>query len=358
MLIATKQAETCSTEIQSLQLTLLDAVALVERLGLLPFALVFAGSYIAKTTVVKYTELYNTSWAKLHETMKARNDYHHSEQTILTTWQIPFDEVERKDKKAAKLLRLWGYLSNHELWYELLLWPECRGAAPNWLQQITTTDFSFLETIGTLLNYSLIERNGNTETYSMHAVVHDWIQASNDVRGDATVLQTALTTIGLAVPPQMIRDSSTIQRRLQPHLLHLLQYWSHTTDQENNVVHLRSLVMLGILCVDLCKFVEAEQMYQRALQSREKALGADHTSTLNTANNLGLLYADQGKLAEAEEMYQRALQGYEKALGADHTSTLNTVNNLGLLYADQGKLAEAEEMYQRALKGRKKALGA
>jgi tetratricopeptide (TPR) repeat protein len=54
-------------------------------------------------------------------------------------------------------------------------------------------------------------------------------------------------------------------------------------------------------------------------------------------------------------MYQRALRGYEKALGAEHTSTLDTVNNLGILYADQGKLAEAEEMYQRALKGKEKA---
>ena len=53
-------------------------------------------------------------------------------------------------------------------------------------------------------------------------------------------------------------------------------------------------------------------------------------------------------------MYQRALQGYKKALGRDHTSTLNTVNNLGILYADQGKLDKAKEMYQRALQGQEK----
>jgi hypothetical protein len=33
-------------------------------------------------------------------------------------------------------------------------------------------------------------------------------------------------------------------------------------------------------------------------------------------------------------MYNRALAGYEKALGPEHTSTLNTVNNLGNLYAE------------------------
>ena len=48
-------------------------------------------------------------------------------------------------------------------------------------------------------------------------------------------------------------------------------------------------------------------------------------------HGLGMLFADQGKLAEAEKMYQRALEGKEKAWGADHTSTFDTVNNLKFL---------------------------
>ena len=45
------------------------------------------------------------------------------------------------------------------------------------------------------------------------------------------------------------------------------------------------------------------------------------TKTLNSAyHSLGFLYADQGKLAEAEKMYKRALDGKEKAWGPEHTS--------------------------------------
>ena len=48
-------------------------------------------------------------------------------------------------------------------------------------------------------------------------------------------------------------------------------------------------------------------------------------------------------------MYERGLQGKQKALGAEHTSTLDIINNLGSLYKNQGKLAEAELMsYQNA----------
>ncbi|KAF4486445.1 Nephrocystin-3 [Colletotrichum fructicola Nara gc5] len=113
---------------------------------------------------------------------------------------------------------------------------------------------------------------------------------------------------------------------------------------------------LGILYKDQGRLKEAEAMYDRALQGYEKALGPDHTSTLNAVDNLGLLYKDQGRLTEAEAMHDRAVQGYEKALGPDHTSTLNTVDNLGLLYKDQGRLTEAEAMHERALQGFEKVL--
>ena len=112
---------------------------------------------------------------------------------------------------------------------------------------------------------------------------------------------------------------------------------------------------LGTLYTDQGKLSQAQEMYMRALEGKEKALGAEHTSTLDTVNILGILYADQGKLSQAQEMYMRALEGKEKALGAEHTSTLDTVNILGILYADQGKLSQAEEMYVRALEGYKAA---
>jgi hypothetical protein len=37
---------------------------------------------------------------------------------------------------------------------------------------------------------------------------------------------------------------------------------------------------------------------------------------------------------KAGQIYRRALAGYVKALGRDHTSTLNTINNLGIPYVD------------------------
>ncbi|KAK8121448.1 hypothetical protein PG999_005568 [Apiospora kogelbergensis] len=109
---------------------------------------------------------------------------------------------------------------------------------------------------------------------------------------------------------------------------------------------------LANLYADQGHLSEAQAMYQRALQGKEKAWGPDHTSTLDTVNNLGLLYADQGRLGEAEAMYQRALQGYKKALGDDMVKTyppaLNTLGNLGNLLREQGKGEAANGYYTRA----------
>ena len=124
----------------------------------------------------------------------------------------------------------------------------------------------------------------------------------------------------------------------------------------------RTVNNLGLLYADQGKLAEAEKMYSRALQGKEKAWGPEHTSTLDTVNNLGNLYAALGKLEEAEKMYQRALKGYEKALGADNTTTyipaLTTIQNLGSLFERQADIGKARKMYSKALGGYKTIVGA
>ena len=66
-----------------------------------------------------------------------------------------------------------------------------------------------------------------------------------------------------------------------------------------------------------------------------------------TDNNLGALYADQGRFSDAKKMHLRALAGFEKALGAEHASSLTVVRIVGNLYTLQGRSTEAEKMFHR-----------
>ncbi|RDL36701.1 Uncharacterized protein BP5553_06053 [Venustampulla echinocandica] len=332
-----------------------DAVSLVERLGYLPLALVFAGSYISKVDIPKYVKLYDKSWAQLHSKM-IRSDY--PERTIITTWQISFDEIQVRNKEAAKLLQLWGYLDRQELWFELVQWRDFESGAPDWLQKITVSEVSFFAMIDALLDYSLIERNDNCNTFSVHAVVHDWIQASVNRKADKELLHTAVTTIGLAARVVNMRDSAALQRRIFQHAVHCSQYWGAVDfEQSVDTMYLWSLNSIGNLYLEQGRLAEAEHIYKWALEGRDVALGPEHPSTLEVVNNLGIIYSQQGRLDDAEQMCKRALMGTEAALGPDDLATLNVVNNLGNIYSKQSKLAEAEHMYKRALEGRDVALG-
>jgi hypothetical protein len=57
----------------------------------------------------------------------------------------------------------------------------------------------------------------------------------------------------------------------------------------------------------------------------------------------------QGENTEAEELYQRGLEGREKALGLKHSDTLQSINVLAFVLSDQGKNTRAEELYRRVL---------
>jgi tetratricopeptide (TPR) repeat protein len=96
-------------------------------------------------------------------------------------------------------------------------------------------------------------------------------------------------------------------------------------------------------------------MIRQALKGFEDTLGPKHTSTLLTVHNLGMLYADQGKLVEAEVMYDRALQGYEDALSLELASSyspaLNTMLAFGDLFSQTDRKDMAKAMYNRALSG-------
>ena len=286
----------------------------------------------------KYLRLYKDSWLKLQKTSPELGSY--EDRTLYSTWQLSFDQVQQRNMGAAELLRLWAYFDNQDLWLELL--QEHGPDDPTWIREVAKDELSFDNTIRVLSDYGLVEVSrslfGETlsGTYSIHSCVHSWSIHVLNQELDQGLARLAIKCAASHVP----ETSSTMwwltQRRLLPHATQC----SHFV-LKNKVIFDGlewALHCFGDLYSDQDRLQEAEAMYQWALQGKEKALGPDHTSTLDIVHNLGLLYSNQGKLQEAEVLYQRALQGCEKALGPDHTSTLTTVNNLGLLYSDQGKL--------------------
>ncbi|KAH8821335.1 hypothetical protein F5884DRAFT_816866 [Xylogone sp. PMI_703] len=335
------------------------AVQLAKELDGFPLALATAGAYLAQVaiSISHYLHLYKASWFKLQKSIPPLASY--EDRTLYSTWQLSYDHIKKRNQLSAKLLQFWAYLSNEDIWFELFQHSDEED--PEWIRELGQDEFSFHETVQVLNDHGLIEMNTSSQErdesagYSIHGCVHSWSIHVLNLEWDYDLAKLALKLVALHVQGQDSINWWLMQRRLLQHAtrcLNGMKDWNIKDDGLEWALH-----NLGDLYADQGKLDEAEKMYQRALQGRERSLGPDHASTLNTVNNLGLVYADQGKLDEAEKMYQRALQGRKRTLGPDHASTLNTVNNLGRLYKMQNKLDEAEKMHQRALQGKENAFG-
>lgn len=326
----------------------------------LPLALATAGSYLDQvaTSFAHYLHLYNTSWAKLQQTSPELSSY--EDRRLYSTWQLSFDHIRQQNELSAQLLQLWAYFDNQDLWFDLL--QELNDCGSGWMLQLIADELSFNQAIRVLCDHGLIEVDRFSEAseieskgYGMHSCVHSWAIHVLNQGWDPETAGLVLECVGSHVPDENTQEAWATRRQLMRHAARCSEYVMNGTVKKKDREW--ALHNLGYMFSKVGKFDEAEMMYQRALQGKEKALGPEHISTLLTVNNLGCLYRDRGRLDEAEIMYQRALQGYKKALAPEHISILDTVNNLSQVYRDRGKLDEAEIMCQRALQGYKKQLG-
>jgi tetratricopeptide (TPR) repeat protein len=92
------------------------------------------------------------------------------------------------------------------------------------------------------------------------------------------------------------------------------------------------------------------------LETRVRALGANHPDVANSLNNLGVLYERQEKYAQAEDYYSRALKIYER--GSEHPRMANCMTNLGMVLSRQRQHQRAEHQLARALEMSERLLGA
>jgi len=104
------------------------------------------------------------------------------------------------------------------------------------------------------------------------------------------------------------------------------------------------------------KFIDDDEIYRQSLEMIPKTLGQDNPDA-TSFNNLAEIYREQGKYEEAELMYKRELEIREKALGSGHPDVAASLNNLGSLYQAQGKFANAAPLYHRAIEIAEKSLG-
>ena len=311
------------------------------------------------TSMAEYLGFYNTAWDELmaYEARPESTLREYGNRSVRTTWAISFEGVKRKNEDAAKMLQVWSYLDNRDIWFEvfnnnkntdLKLWSD----PPKWFCRVIRDKLSFKGVAATLLAYSLIEARQDSESYGVHPVVHEWCKQTVTSDRQPELAFLAITSVAFGVPHPDDRGSWPTQRRLLQHAnrfsQHLMDMLEEAFESEQAIELYYAFSALGGLYQDGGQrmWVDAEAAYCRAISGYEKSPALHQARILNTQVRLARLYTDQGRLVDAEALTRRVLASRTESLGLDHRDTMGSMFHLATVLSRSNKLAEADNLYQ------------
>ena len=143
-----------------------DAVELANALDCLPLAIKQTIGYITATctSIEDYLRLFSGDDSHQRRLLEktygdiGRDTHDDLQDSVILTWQISFDRIRLQRPAAADTLSLMGCLNREDILIDLL-----KGASVD--------EIEFQEDIGTLIHYSLISKNEDGVSFSMHRLV-------------------------------------------------------------------------------------------------------------------------------------------------------------------------------------------
>ncbi|KAL4860317.1 hypothetical protein BDV12DRAFT_205223 [Aspergillus spectabilis] len=174
-----------------------DITNLASLIDGLSLAIVIAGAFMRQTgtNAKEYLELYRTSWFELQS--QSGPTRHYQQGNMVQTWMVTYQEIQKHDPTAAKLLLLLASFDNQDIWYELIQSGLDCSDPPLWFEMAVSSKLVFKTKVKTLIGFSLVETKQQEGSYNLHPVVQDWcysIAASNNLTNQLHEL--ALISVG------------------------------------------------------------------------------------------------------------------------------------------------------------------
>jgi tetratricopeptide (TPR) repeat protein len=371
------------------------AKEIVELLDGLPLALAQAGAYIERTRCgfSGYLERYQVRPARLLSDKYGLTADHPD--PVAKTWSLSFEKVEQTNLAAADLLRVCAFLHADAIPEAIFI----KGASElsTSLQSIANDIFDFDDAITELFKYSLIRRNFDKKTLTIHRLVQDILKDSMDEGTQRQWSERIIRAVNKTYPnvefstwqtcdqliPQaqicvrwieqwqmIFPEAAQLLHKAGKHLSDRGQYpeaeqfltkalaiYKQSLEKAEHPDIAANLNDLGELYRLRGRYTQAEQTHKQALTIREHILEPTHPDIATSLHNLARAYHRQGLYSKAEPLYQRALSIREETLGQEHPDTTMSFHDLAFLYQDQSLYAKAEPLLQRALSIREHTLG-
>jgi tetratricopeptide (TPR) repeat protein len=324
----------------------------VKEMEGLPLALDQAAAYIEEThcTLPAFLEKYQRQREDILRRRGGTGKEHPL--PVATTWSLSFVQIEQLNPAAADLLRVCAFLAPDAIPEEMIV----AGATElgTQLAPLQKDATRLDEVIGALNRFSLVRRDREEHTLSLHRLVQDVQLMAMDEPIRKIWTERVIRAVNQAFPQVEVVTWLQCERYL-PHALacaYLIETQKIETAESAQLLN-----QIGYYLSERGQYAEVEPHYRRALAIRESVLGDNNPDTASSLNNLALFYRRQGKYSEAEQLFTRALAVREQVLGPNHPDTATSLDTLAFLYCNLRKDKKAEPLFTRALAIREQVLG-
>lgn len=316
------------------------ALQIAHELGNLPLALNQAGAYLAatRTSLTGYFSLYKRYRSDL---LKEQRDGNYSA-SVATTWNLSFDEVEKRNPAAAELLRACAMMAFDVIPEEILT----TGARflGSELSAMATNAYRLGQAIEVLHSYSLVRRNSREKTLTIHRLVQIVLRDAMSEEERHLWAERVMLAVSATFPEADQRNWSRCERLL-PQALAATELIERYQLSGAGAGHL--LYQTALYLQNRPRYAPIEQPSPYILPGREQLKEVDMA---HIPKNLTSLFSQrQGQHAQSEALHQRALHALEQLLGLEYGDIISGLDGLAEQYQEQGKYVQAESLYQQIL---------
>lgn len=314
----------------------------------LPLALDQAGAFIeeSSSSSAEYLELYRTQGADLRK-RRGEHVLGHPE-SVEITFSLSFAKVEAASPTAADLLRACAFLAPDAIPEEIFT--EGGTHLGDSLAATVNNRLAFLDTVRETLRYSLLRRDPDQHTLSIHRVVQDVLKDTMDEATQRQWAERVIRAVNQILPPDFDESDFADWHRYENLLPHAQACARHVERWGLMIPEAAQLLNnLARYLHHRAVLTEVEPLYLQSFAIRQKIYEEDNLDVATSLHNLGWLKKDQTKYAESESLFLQALNIRKRKLGDYATDVAQSLKELGRLKNEQGKYVEAKRYLNQAI---------
>ncbi|KAF2023428.1 TPR-like protein, partial [Setomelanomma holmii] len=365
---------------------------LAAALEYMPLAVVQAAAYISRSatrcSVAQYLDEFRRSDCKKtsllnHEAGQLRRD-REANNSIIITWQISFEHLQRNRRSAADLLSLMSFFDRQGIPEALI--HDAQGARRGSIASDRTErslrrrirllfsrtksrpkaqrehkesdgdEVEFENDVVALRDPCFISVDTDGATFEMHALVQLATRMWLEANGSLEQWKQQFVSNHSAVFPTGEYEIWAVCQALFAHARSAV---GQPPKDKSSLAEWASLRYRAAWYAEgMGNTTDAVTLAIESMKARKNVLGQEHKDTLSSMAMVGSAYRLGGRWEDAEKLEVQVMETHKTKLGADHSFTLISMANLALTYWNQGRWEDAEELEVQVMETRKMKPGA